>query len=87
MSDLEFCPKCSHRFESRGTLVYGGVPLIFGIVTAPGVSTKVRCPGCGHLFSAEQIRFFGFLSADALRWALVLGVIGSALVIAISSLR
>ena len=87
MSDLEICPRCSARFEARDALIWGGVPLLLGIVTTPGVSTKVRCPGCGHSFSATQIRFFGFLSANALRWAMLLAAVGAVLVFALSSFR
>ena len=87
MSNLESCPKCSARFEARDALVWGGVPLFLGAITAPGVSTKVHCPGCGHSFSAQHMRFFGILSANALRSARVLAIVGAVLVAVLSSFR
>ena len=85
MIDHEICPKCSGQFEARDALVWGGVPLLLGVVTAPGASTKVRCPGCGHLFSATHMRFFGFLSANSLRWLMVLAMVGGVLFMLLSS--
>ena len=87
MSAPETCPKCSARFEAREALDFGGVPLVRGVIFAPGVSTKVRCPGCDHIFSASNIKFFGFLSANALRWGLVLAVIFAVVLMVLSSVR
>ena len=50
---METCPSCGERFpppESRGgyatlTMFRGGV-----------LDTKIRCPGCGHVFQPRTIR-------------------------------
>ena len=85
MSNQEICPKCSARFEARDALVYGGVPLYFGFITAPGVSTRIRCPNCGYKFSALHLKFFGFMSVNALRWALLVAFAGGVLLVVLSS--
>ena len=86
MSAPEICPRCQAHFEAREALVWGGVPLLFGVITAPGVSTKVQCPGCNYRFSATKIRFFGFLSANGLRWALMLAFFAGILFFVLASL-
>jgi len=62
----EICPNCEAHFPPKEALVTSGVPVVAGF-RLPGVSTLVKCPGCGHLFSAKSIRFFGFLTATHLR--------------------
>lgn len=87
MHETEVCPKCSARFDAREALTSSGVPVVFGVIFFPGVSTRVKCPGCGRQFSARTLRFFGALSPNALRWALLSTVVlGAALVVG-SSLR
>jgi hypothetical protein len=73
MTDWEVCPKCQAKFEARECLVYGGIPVLLAVVAMPGVSTRVKCPGCGHLFSAVTVRFFGVLTANLVRLVLLLG--------------
>lgn len=86
MYEPEICPKCSARFDARDALVSSGVPYVLGVIYAPGVSAAVRCPGCKHAFSASTLRFFGFLSPNALRWALVAAFVIGVTVVVGSSL-
>ena len=76
MYESEVCPKCSARFAARDALVSGGAVVTAGLFIAfPGVSAAVRCPGCSHTFESRTIRFFGFLSPNALKWSLVAAVV------------
>jgi hypothetical protein len=86
MSDLDTCPKCSAKFDARKELVWGGVPVLFGFITMPGISTKVRCPRCGCSFSVKKVRFFGFLSGPALCLVLLVAVVAGLLSVMLSSL-
>jgi len=86
MSRLDICPKCSTKFDARKELVWGGVPVFFGFITAPGVSTKVRCPKCGYSFAAKNVRFFGFLSGPALCLLLLVAIVVGLLSVMLSSL-
>ena len=62
---LETCPKCNARFPARDALYQNqAVVLLTGL---GGLDTRVRCPGCGHVFEATEIRFLGFLSPHALK--------------------
>jgi predicted nucleic-acid-binding Zn-ribbon protein len=85
MNHPDTCPKCSAKFDARKELVWGGVPVLFGVMTAPGVSTKVRCPKCGYSFSAENVRFFGFLSGPALCLLLLVAAVIGLLSVMLSS--
>ena len=71
---FETCPKCSAHFEGKDALLWGGVATYRGVVL-PGASSKVRCPGCGFVFEARNVRFFGFLSAPALCLVLLAGAL------------
>ena len=75
MHEIEICPSCSARFEAREALTSSGMPVLFGVIAYPGVSAQVKCPGCGRRFSARTLRFFGFLSPNALRWAFLFVVV------------
>ena len=72
--EFEVCPKCSAHFEGRSALLWGGVATYRGF-TLPGASSKVRCPGCEHVFEAKNVRFFGFLSSPALCLVLLAGAV------------
>ena len=85
MNHLDTCPKCSAKFDARKELVWGAVPVLFGVITAPGVSTKVCCPKCGYSFSAKNMRFFGFLSGPALCLLLLVAVVVGLLSVMLSS--
>ena len=86
MRDIEICPNCSARFDAREALTSSGVPIVFGAIFLPGTSAQVKCPGCGRRFSARTLRFFGFLSPNALRWALLSAVVLVVAVVVGSSL-
>ena len=78
-TDSETCPRCGAHFPPRAALVSSGLVLVGGLLTVPGVSTRVRCPGCGNEFSAQSIRFFGFLTPRAMR--IVVGLFVAAIVL------
>jgi hypothetical protein len=69
--EIEVCPNCSARFEAREWLTSSGISVALGAIVLPGVSAEVKCPGCGRKFFARTLRFFGFLSPNALRWAML----------------
>ncbi|MET4616186.1 putative C2H2 Zn-finger protein [Stenotrophomonas sp. 2619] len=71
MSNRETCPRCAAVFDSRKALVRSGVPMFFNAITPRHVQMQVRCPNCGHHFAARELRLFGVLSAEGLRWVLV----------------
>ncbi|MCC7634344.1 hypothetical protein [Stenotrophomonas rhizophila] len=71
MSNLETCPRCSTRFDSRKALFRSGVPMFFNAITARNVQMVVRCPKCGYRFDGQDVRLFGFLPPEGLRWVLV----------------
>jgi len=81
----ETCPKCTAHFEGRGALLWGGIATSHGFAL-PAASSKVRCPSCGCVFAAKNVRFFGFLSAPALCFVLLAGVVLGLLVVMLSSL-
>lgn len=71
MSNRETCPGCAAVFDSRKALVRSGVPMFFNAITPRHVQMQVRCPNCGHHFAARELRLFGVLSPEGLRWVLV----------------
>ncbi|WP_369970339.1 hypothetical protein AB8E26_10480 [Stenotrophomonas rhizophila] len=71
MSNRETCPGCAAVFDSRRALVRSGVPMFFNAITPRHVQMQVRCPNCGHRFTASALRLFGVLSPAGLRWVLV----------------
>ena len=66
MSEPETCPKCSAEFSSRKALLSGGVRVGNNAFSSRGIAT--RCPNCRHIFPAQQLRLFGVLPPNALRW-------------------
>jgi len=84
MKGFETCPKCSANFESRSALVWGGVATSHGF-TLPAASSKVRCSRCGYIFSGNNVRFFGFLSAPALCLVLLTAIVVGLLIVMLSS--
>lgn len=86
MHETETCPSCSARFEARDALTSSGMPAVLGVIVFPGVSTRVKCPGCGYRFSARTLRFFGFLSPNTLRWARLCAVVMAVALVVASSL-
>ena len=83
-AQLETCPICAAHFEGRDALVWGGVATSHGF-TLPAASSRVRCPRCGCIFAAKNIRVFGFLSAPALCLVLLAGVVLGLLIVMLSS--
>lgn len=71
MHEPEVCPRCSAEFPARSALVSGGVPVGFNVFTFSDVSVMVRCPDCGHAFSARKLKLFGFVSPNGLRGVLL----------------
>jgi len=71
MSNRENCPRCAAVFDSRKALVRSGVPMFFNAITPRHVQMQVRCPNCGQHFAASELRLFGVLSPEGLRWVLV----------------
>jgi uncharacterized Zn-finger protein len=71
--DAETCPRCKTVF-SAGTNRAHPNPWAQVLTFNKGPdaeiaeSALVACPSCGHRFSSEQVRFFGFLSARQIRW-------------------
>lgn len=74
MSNQETCPRCSTTFDSRKGLFRSGVPMFFNAITPRHVQMEVCCPKCGHRFDGQDVRLFGFLPPNGLRWA-VLGIL------------
>jgi hypothetical protein len=85
--ETEVCSNCSARFDAREALTSSGVPAAFGVIFYPGVSAQVKCPGCGRRFSARTLRYFGFLSPNAMRWVLLSTVVLAVALVVGSSLR
>ena len=71
MSNLETCPRCSTRLDSRKALFRSGVPMFFNAITARNVQMVVSCPKCGYRFDGQDVRLFGFLPPEGLRWVLM----------------
>jgi len=71
MTEAEICPKCSTAFSAREALVSSGLHLTTNVFTDRDIVMKVRCPNCWHVFPARELRFFGFLSPNGLRWAAI----------------
>jgi len=65
--EMETCPKCGAHFPASEAWAYRSALVS---VVAPGwqdLDTRVRCPGCGHIFPAAAIRYLGFLSPTAMK--------------------
>jgi uncharacterized C2H2 Zn-finger protein len=80
MIAMERCPECATEFDARRVLVRSGLPMFFNALTPRKVEMPVRCPNCRHVFAGQQVRLFGFVSPDGLRWVL-LGVLALCLVL------
>jgi len=64
---METCPKCGAHFPANDAWAHRSA--LVGVL-APGwqsLDTRVRCPGCAHVFPAEAIRYFGFLSPNGMK--------------------
>ena len=46
-----------------------------GRLNTPAIPSWVRCPRCGHCFPSRGIRYFGFITARQLLFALAVGLI------------
>lgn len=68
---MEACPKCSKRF--RAPKARGGYATLT-IFRGGLLDTKVRCPGCGHIFEGRT-GLLGPLGLKLLVSALLLGAL------------
>jgi hypothetical protein len=84
MKGFETCPKCSAKFEGHSALLWGGAATSHGF-TLPAASSKVCCPRCGYIFSAKNVRYFGFLSGPTLTLVLLTAVVVGLLIVMLSS--
>ncbi|WP_157604443.1 hypothetical protein [Rhizobacter sp. Root1221] len=78
MSVPEICPKCFSDFSARKALLSGGVR--FGYSAFSDKGPAVRCPNCWHVFPSRNLRLFGFLPTDSLRWV-VLGILAACFIL------
>lgn len=65
MAALETCPRCGGHFPAEQA--WDSVPALVALYGLAGLSRRVKCPGCGHVFEAEEVRFLGLLSPRGLR--------------------
>lgn len=68
---IETCGKCHARFDTRGALVnLGEARGWLGFLGVPAIPPWVACPRCGHEARATEMRYFGLLPPNGLRWLL-----------------
>jgi|SRR6266853_1227481 len=69
--DREVCPKCERAFSAGANRAHPNAFVDAFAIKWPSTriteSALVSCPGCGHRFSSNQVRFFGFLSLRQIR--------------------
>ncbi len=69
--DREVCPKCGRGFSAGANRAHPN--MFVDALTIKWPSTRIKesalvsCPGCGHRFPSNQVRFFGFLSLHQIR--------------------
>lgn len=71
------CPKCSLTFDVRKHRAF--TPILRALLENDSKSpeariedsARVRCPGCGHEFPSDHVRFFGVFSRKQFYWVLV----------------
>lgn len=70
---MDTCEECGTQFPPRTAIERLG--LSRGRLNTPAVPPWVRCPRCGHSFRSREMRYFGFMTARQLHFALVVGLI------------
>ncbi len=71
----ECCPRCDARFPADRAWANQSIAAPSAL---QNLDTRVRCPACGHVFQAVNVRFFGFLTAKQMKWLATSIVIGAA---------
>ena len=75
MEAMETCPNCGARFPATAAWAHrSGLGVLLG--NWQELDTRVRCPGCNHIFQAAAIRYLGFLPPTAVK-LLVYGLTGA----------
>jgi hypothetical protein len=78
MEAMETCPARGAHFPAKEAWAYrSGLGVLLG--NWQELDTRVRCPACDHIFQAEAIRYFGFLSPTGMK-ILVYGLTGAIVV-------
>jgi uncharacterized C2H2 Zn-finger protein len=65
--DDERCPKCGAVFPADRAWAKRTDTMLVIAPALQDLDTRVRCPGCGNVFSAREYRFFGFVRPQALK--------------------
>jgi hypothetical protein len=69
----ETCPQCRAQFPADAAWANRDGMLAFLYPAIAGLNTRVRCPRCGCIFTAEEIRYFGLLTPRGMK--IVVGII------------
>jgi DNA-directed RNA polymerase subunit RPC12/RpoP len=72
---FETCANCGAHFPATEAWENRGGMLAFLYPAIADLSTRVRCPSCGHVFPATEIRYLGVLSPRGMK-ILVLALVG-----------